>query len=208
MQIKNIILDLGAVIIDIDYNLTAESFIKLGVSNFDEIYSKKKQDHFFDDFETGVLSDDDFRKEIKKHLRESVTDRQITNAWNAMLIGVPIERYKWLENLGRTFRIFLLSNTNRIHVKAFSEMIEKDYGIKKFESLFEKTYYSCMIGMRKPNKDIFELVMTENNLVFENTIFIDDSPQHVEGARNFGLTAWHLEDGMRVEELIRKMIPA
>lgn len=203
---KNIIFDLGAVIIDINYNFTAEAFKNIGITNFDEIYSKKKQDNFFDDFETGHLSNDQFRTEIRKHLKNEITDQQIDDAWNAMLINIPVSRMKWLQSLRPQYRIFLLSNTNRIHVKAFSKIISDTHGVGTFENCFDKMYLSCNIGLRKPNAEVFDLVVKENNLNLNETVFIDDSPQHIEGAQKYGLNAWHLEDGDTVENLVIKKL--
>ncbi len=135
-------------------------------------------------------------------LRKNRDDDQIDDAWNAMLLSVPESTFELLENIGKQKRIFLLSNTNRIHITAFSKIIEKQYGFQKFEALFEKTYYSCNIGMRKPHAEIFEYVVKQNNLTISETLFIDDSPQHVEGARKYGLTALHLQNDTRVEDLI------
>ncbi len=199
---KNIIFDLGAVIIDIDYNLTANAFKKLGLQHFDEIYSKKKQDNFFDRFETGELSNDEFRQEVRSHFTSPITDEQIDEAWNAMLINIPFERMVWLNEIKNKYRIFLLSNTNRIHVTAFTKILADRFGVGVFEKMFEKIYYSCNIGMRKPNANIFDLVVQENKLNLTETIFIDDSPQHIEGARSYGLTALHLQNNSKVEDLV------
>jgi len=202
VKTKNIIFDLGVVILDVDYNLAAGAFKKLGILHFDDLYSKKKQGSFFDDFETGHLSNEEFREEIRKHIDHSVSDNQIDEAWNAMLLSVPESTFKLLEDISKQKRIFLLSNTNRIHIDAFSKIIEKQYGFQKFEALFEKTYYSCNIGMRKPNAEIFDYVVKQNNLSINETLFIDDSPQHIEGARKYGLTALLLQNNSKVEDLI------
>jgi len=202
VKTKNIIFDLGVVILDVDYNLAAGAFKKLGILHFDDLYSKKKQGSFFDDFETGHLSNEEFREEIRNHIDHSVSDNQIDEAWNAMLLSVPESTFKLLEDISKQKRIFLLSNTNRIHIDAFSKIIEKQYGFQKFEALFEKTYYSCNIGMRKPNAEIFDYVVKQNNLSINETLFIDDSPQHIEGARKYGLTALHLQNNSKVEDLI------
>ncbi len=199
MLYRNIIFDLGAVIIDIDYNRTADAFRALGLMHFDELYSQKKQDHFFDRFEKGEMSVAEFREEVKKHLPATITDKEIDHAWNAMLIGIPKSRYTWLEEIGKKHRIFLLSNTNRIHVDAFSELIDREFGIARFEALFEKTYYSCNIGMRKPDAEVFHHVLSQNKLVLNETLFIDDSIQHIEGARAIGLRVLFLEKGRTVE---------
>jgi glucose-1-phosphatase len=200
MPVRNIIFDLGAVLLDIDYHLTADAFKRLGLTAFDEIYSKKRQQHFFDDFEKGLMPESHFRSEIRKHLPATVTDADIDNAWNAMLIGLPPGRKEWLRETGTRYRIFLLSNTNTIHIRGFQELVGDD-----FNSLFEKAYFSCEMGMRKPDAEIFEKVIGDHQLLKSETLFIDDSPQHVEGARQAGLQALHLQDGIRVEELLMKV---
>ena len=184
-----IIFDLGGVIIDLDYLRTAAEFVKLGMSDFDEIYSKAKQSNLFDDFEKGIMSVDGFRSELKKHLPLNISDEQIDHAWNAMLIDIPVQRVEFLKRVGANHRIFLLSNTNRIHVKAFTKMAEDIFGKNNFLSIFEKCYLSCEMGMRKPDAEIFEKVISDNNLDRTKTLFIDDSKQHVEGALKVGLHA-------------------
>ncbi|HEX5001617.1 MAG TPA: HAD family phosphatase [Bacteroidia bacterium] len=201
MAINNIIFDLGGVIFKIDYDLTASAFKELGLQQFDSLYSKKKQDHFFDNFEKGKLSVEDFRKEVKAYLPESVTDTQIDMAWNAMLIGIPEGRTDWLKEIGKKYRIFLLSNTNYIHINGFQPMVGPD-----FELLFEKVYYSCFLGMRKPDAEIFQLVIDENNLVAEETLFIDDSPQHVVGGAAVNLISRQLIDGVQVEDFVSALL--
>jgi glucose-1-phosphatase len=199
MTFKNIIFDLGAVILNIDYNLASEAFKKLGVSDFDELYSKKKQDLLFDKLETGELDESGFRDEIRKHIPHDVTNDQIDSAWNSMLLDLPPGRFQWLQQIGKKYRIFLLSNTNSIHVREFTRRLDAQYGKGAFEKLFEKVYYSCKMKMRKPDKEIFDLVLKENNLEPSETLFIDDSPQHIEGAKKCGIQTLHLKNGMRVE---------
>ena len=203
MKTKNIIFDLGVVILELDYNRTAEAFKKLGVLHFDEIYSKIKQDDFFDRFETGNLSDEEFRATLRKHIPKPVSDSEIDDAWNAMLLTIPETTFELLRNIGSKKRIFLLSNTNHIHVRAFTKIIDRQFGFRNFEKLFEKTYYSCNMNMRKPNLDIFDFVVRENHLNVDETLFIDDSPQHVEGARKYGLTALHLHSDTNLYELVQ-----
>jgi glucose-1-phosphatase len=198
----SIIFDLGGVIIDLDYQRTAAEFVKLGLTDFDAIYSKAKQSNLFDDFEKGIMSVDGFRSELKKHLPPNISDVQIDHAWNAMLIDIPVHRVEFLKRVGAKHRIFLLSNTNRIHVKAFTKMAEEIFGENNFLSIFEKCYLSCEMGMRKPDAEIFEKVISDNNLDRTKTLFIDDSIQHVEGAHLVGLLSELLavEKGEKIEE--------
>jgi putative hydrolase of the HAD superfamily len=197
---SNVIFDLGGVILDIDYDLTTAAFVKLGIENFKEVYSQKKQQHFFDDFEKGVISRTQFFDEVRVHLPEGIRDKQIEDAWNAMLLKLPASRIEWLRKVGLNHRIFLLSNTNEIHIEAFRKILQDDFGGDVLADTFEKCYYSSEVGMRKPDKDVFHRVLQENGLDPTETMFIDDSPQHVEGAKVTGIHSVLLEKGNKVEE--------
>ena len=189
--VKNIIFDLGGVILNIDYHQTASAFKNIGVSNFDEIYSQGKQGQVFDKLETGEITSEEFRyyiNEIDPSLQFSAIDK----AWNAMLLDLPVERIDLLQELKKKYRLFLLSNTNEIHIKAFREIIGSSYGEYIFDNIFENQYYSSEIGMRKPNADCFQYVLEKNGLEPSETLFIDDSIQHVEGARKLKLRGYHL----------------
>lgn len=198
-HIRNIIFDLGGVIINIDYELTADAFRNLGLKNFDEIYSKAKQERIFDKFETGHLQEDHFRQELIKYLPAGTSSDQIDKAWNAMLLEFPAERLDFIYALKNHYRLFLLSNTNMIHIREFLPLADVQVGKGRFENAFEKIYYSCEIGLRKPDTEIFEMVLNENNLVAAETLFVDDSIQHVEGALKLGIHAEHLKPGETIE---------
>ena len=206
MKIKNIIFDLGGVIINLDYNRTANAFKELGFQHFDTIYSQKKQEHLFDDFEKGILSPEQFRSILKQHFNKPVSDLEIDQAWNAMLLDIPAEKMELLNQLQTNYRIFLLSNTNIIHVKAFTAILENAYGPNAFEKVFEKVYYSCFLKMRKPDHEIFEMVINENKLIKEETIFIDDSIHHVEGAIRSGIRGIHLANTDSLKVLINQIL--
>jgi len=192
-KIKNIIFDWGGVISNIDYRKTVEAFTKLGLTDFDLVYNQLKQTTLFDDLETGSITPEDFRYEIRAMLPEGVGDEDIDTAWTAMLLDLPEERISLLEQVRKHYNIYLLSNTNEIHVTRYSKYIDEIYGHDKFRNLFIKAYYSHEVGMRKPGVEIFEHVVQENGLVRSETLFIDDTPQHIEGAKKAGLHAYHLE---------------
>ncbi len=192
-NIKNIIFDLGGVILNIDYNKSAEAFKKLGLKNFDKLYSQSKQNHIFDNLEIGKLSANGFRNYIRKNVAHlTLSDQSIDSAWNAMLLDLPKERIQLLQSINNDYRIFLLSNTNEIHVKKFTDYINKTFSPNLFQELFEQYYYSNEIGMRKPNVETFQHVLLSNNLKAKETLFIDDSVQHIEGAKNAGLQSYLL----------------
>lgn len=187
--IKNIIFDLGGVLLNLDYTLSTKAFQKIapGFGSFDAIYTGQKDKKLFENFETGAITSQQFRDGIRALLQKNINDKTIDEAWNAMLLNFPIERLKLLEELRSKYRLFLLSNTNEIHLLAVNEILNKTFGLKDLSGVFEKEYYSHKVGMRKPNREIFQLVISENKLDPSETLFIDDSEQHIEGGKRAGL---------------------
>lgn len=200
-KIKNIIFDWGGVISNIDYRKTAEAFTKLGLVDFEEVYNQLKQTSLFDDLEVGAISPAQFRDGIRSMLSFEVSDEEIDEAWTAMLLDLPKERLELLEKVKHYYQIFLLSNTNKIHVTRYSRYLDKVYGHDNFKNLFVKAYYSHEVGLRKPHVEIFKYVIDENDLHPGETLFIDDTPQHVEGAIKAGLIAYHLRKPQTITEI-------
>jgi len=194
-EYDTIILDLGGVLINVDYAASARAFTQLGFSGFDDLYSKSKQDGLFDRFETGAISPAQFRDRIRQLAQLELTDAQIDACWNAMLGSIPQERIDLVKRLKERYEVLLLSNTNAIHVPAFEAIAAKENGITDFKGLFDGAYFSCELGMRKPNADIFDHVLSLHGADAKRTLFIDDSIQHVEGARRAGLNAEYLDLG-------------
>lgn len=197
-MLKNIIFDLGGVLFDVNYQATADAFKEIGGNGFEKLFSKKQQSDLFDHWEIGAITPNEFRNEIRKTIQLDLSDQEIDQAWNRMLLGLRIERMSLVEKLKDNYRVFLLSNNNEIHFNALFHMIEQEHGFNTLDTYFEKTYYSHQIGKRKPNANAFEFVLDENNLIAEETLFIDDSPQHVEGAQKIGIHGYHLPTGETV----------
>jgi glucose-1-phosphatase len=200
-EIKNIVFDFGGVIIDIDFWRSINAFINLGAKNFDEMYSQSQQSGIFDELDKGNISSEEFFKALKKHLPDSVSEQQIIDAWNAILIGLPESRIRLLENIRNNYRIYLLSNTNSIHYKEYIEELQNKYGYKDLSYLFEKVYLSFEVHMRKPDIGFFKLVIDENGLKAEETLFIDDSVQNLPPAMELGIRTFFLPKDVDVSTL-------
>ena len=190
--IKNIIFDLGGIFLDIHYQLTKNAFINLGIKNFDELFTQHHANDLFEDLETGKISEQKFYQSFRQEANIDLSDEQIKNAWNALLGGFPVERLDWLKKIKHKYNIYLFSNTNQIHYNAFMKIYEKETGENDFNEHFIKAYYSQNIGLRKPYPESFLHILNEQNLVPEQTLFIDDTIKNIEGARAVGLQTLHL----------------
>lgn len=192
MEIRNIIFDLGGVLYNINYNLTAHAFKSLDISNFDDIFTQASQLQLFDLLDKGAITPDAFRNELRNLTGLPLTDQQIDNAWNAMLLEMHPYSLELLAKVKGRYRTFLLSNTNQIHFPVFLQYLIDNHNIDNLKGLFEEQYLSFEMGMRKPDVEIFNFVIRQNGLIPSETLFIDDTPQHVAGARKAGLRAYWL----------------
>jgi len=199
-NIEAIIFDLGGVILNLNYQLTIDAFNDLGIDDFEAMYTQAKQNDLFDRYETGQISSQHFINSLLPFLPKTTTANSVVRAWNTMILDFPLARLDFLDSLKSKYRIFLLSNTNDIHLQAVKRSLSKTTN-RTLESYFEKTYVSHEMKMRKPNKEIFETVCLENNLNPERTLFIDDTIGHIEGAQKIGLMTHHLTNGQIIEEL-------
>ena len=201
---KTIIFDLGAVILNINYQNTIDEFTKLGVNNAATFYSKKVQTNLFNQIETGMISSNEFLKALQKETKNANIN-QVEKAWNAMLLDLPEERVQLIKKLKNNHTIYLLSNTNAIHIDAF----KKQLGNRKwlaFCKLFDKMYLSHELGLRKPDVKIFEYILNEQKLKAEEVFFIDDSPQHIASAKKIGIHCHHLLDDENIITLFPDII--
>ncbi len=191
-EIKNLIFDLGGVIINLDVNRTYQAFADLANSSIQEVKAKVLEQSFFNDYEKGMLDDNEFRSNIRAFLNNPVTDAQIDLAWNAMLLDIPLEKYQMLLKLKSSYKMFLLSNTNNIHLQAVNKIVFNDTGRSGLSYYFHKDYYSHLMKMRKPDPEIFQYVLSENNLKANETYFLDDNLENIQGAKSLGIQTVHI----------------
>lgn len=200
-KIENIIFDLGGVLLDIDYNLTRTAFEKLGVTHFDEMYSQANADKLFQKLETGHVTEEEFFEQLNHTAGIHLSEKEITEAWNAMLLSFREESLEFLGKIRERYQIFLLSNTNSIHLTSFYGIYHQKERQKSFEQYFNKAYYSFEIGLRKPDTECYEWVLNDLKIDPHQTIFIDDSVKNIEGAVKTGLQTILLTPEKRIENL-------
>jgi len=200
-QIKNVIFDLGGVLLNIDYYKTANAFKALGASEFDSFYSQTGANHLFEQLETGHIEPEDFYKAMQPHCAAGTSFQQIQIAWNAILLNFRKESVQYLTTLKDRFNLYLLSNTNIIHHTQFHKTFTAETGLQEFDSLFIKAYYSHAINRRKPYPETYYFVLEDAGLAAGETLFIDDSVVNIKGALEAGLHTHLLLPAERIEQL-------
>ena len=198
---KNIIFDLGGVLLDIDFKKSIDAFKNLGIENFEDMFSQFNADALFEKLETGKISEANFYAAIKQRTTLAITDNEIEHAWNSLILHFRTQSLGFLEKLAGNYKLYLLSNTNSIHVKCFKKLFTKETGKPLLDAFFTKAWYSNEIGLRKPGAEIFEFVLQQENLKAAETLFIDDTLSNIETAQNLGFKTHHLLPGEKIELL-------
>ena len=200
-KIKNIIFDLGGVVLDIDESIVYKELEKLGI-NVSELPQSKEFREIMSKFDTGIYTAPTFRKKMKALLGlEKMTDQKFDSIWNAMLLDIPRERIEAIEQIKKHYKIFLMSNTNEIHYDLYVRDLQLRFGYNEFDALFNKSYFSFAEHLEKPDPRFFELILDHEKLNAEETLFIDDTETNIKAAQSLGIQTYHISR----EELVRNL---
>ncbi len=199
-SIRNIIFDLGGVVLNINVRLTVEALKNLGWKNAGDEEELQKNKELFFNFEKGLITSETFRSRLRLLTQDNHNNAEIDAAWTAMILDIPSDRVKYLENLRNHYRLFLLSNTNEIHKEKFHREFEQKYGYPFYE-LFDRNHYSHEMGKRKPDPEIFLQVLDENRLISSESLFIDDMVDNVKSAESVGMKGLYIQPGTLLEAL-------
>ena len=200
-KIKNIIFDLGGVVLDIDETIVYKELEKMGISTSELAQSKEFID-IMSKFDTGIYTAPTFRKKTKALLgQDKMTDQRFDAIWNAMLLDIPRERIEAIEKVKKHYKIFLMSNSNVIHYDLYVRDLQLRFGYHEFDELFNKSYFSFAEHLEKPDPRFFELILDHEGLSPEETLFIDDTAANIEVAKSLGIKTYHI----RRDELVRNL---
>ncbi len=191
-QIKTLLFDLGGVIIDLHVEKTIEAFSTLSGKTSAEVTDKYMSATYFQAFEMGQISDQEFRETLRKDLDLQVPDSDIDTAWNAMLGNIPNNRVEEIKRLKKDYHCVVLSNTNAIHEKAFHAILEKSHGYKHLNELFHQVHFSHELQLRKPNDDIYLKVLEIQQTEAHNILFLDDTLPNLLTAEKLGYRTLHI----------------
>lgn len=187
--------------LNLDFNKSIDAFELLGVKHFENMFTQFKADELFTQLETGKLDETAFYEAIQKRAVKTITTAEIDRAWNALILDFRPESLALLEELAAKYQLFLLSNTNSIHIKYFKELFISQTGKASLDDSFNKAWYSNEIGLRKPGKEIFEFALQDAGLIAAETLFIDDTLANIETAQKIGFKTHHLLHSERIEML-------
>ena len=200
-KIKNIIFDLGGVILDIDENIVCKELEKMDISVTELFHSKEFMD-IMSKFDTGIYTAPTFRKKVKAFIgQEKMTDQRFDAIWNSMLLDIPRERIEAIEKVKKHYKIFLMSNSNVIHYDLYVRDLQLRFGYNEFDELFNKSYFSFAEHLEKPDPRFFELILDHEGLLPEETLFIDDTEANIKVAKKLGIRTYHINR----DELVRNL---
>ena len=199
-KIKNIVFDLGGVLVDLDFKAAINGLQQAGFANVKEQLQSFDREGIFQKFELGEMTAEEFRTAIRENSTVTLTDEEIDALWNAMLLEIPREKLELILDLRGKYMVYLLSNTNSIH---WDYVCKNAFNYRGFRvnDYFEETFLSYEMHLAKPDKAIFEKVLEEANLLPEETLFIDDSEANCKAASELGIHTHHYHIGEDLKEL-------
>lgn len=186
-SLNNIIFDFGGVLLHIDFKRTHDAFEALGIRDAKAHFTQHHASQLFSQLETGDVSPEKFYKLFRQEAKSDITDQQIRDAWNAMLLHYAKENVRLLGHLGKKYNLYLFSNTNKIHYDWFSALYQREFNGQRLEDLFKAAWFSHEKGVRKPGPEVFIHMIQTEGLIAAETLFIDDTIGNIEGAAAAGL---------------------
>ena len=198
-MIKNIIFDFGDIFINLDKEATYREMAKLGVSKI-----TPQMIQVYQEYEKGLMETSDFINYFSSSF--PILNKDLIFAWNAVLLDFPVNRLRFLQEIAHSekYRLFLLSNTNDLHITSVKNSVGIPF-FTEFKNCFEQFYLSHEINLRKPDKEIYEFVLNLNQLIPEETLFVDDLKENTDAARSLGIHVWNLNPTTdNVTELFQK----
>lgn len=192
-NLENIVFDFGGVLLDIDYQKTYTALSELLNIEFNINSITPEMTTVLADFETGKINIETFLWNIQRLAKNEVPIGQaVIKAWNAMLLGWNPSKFNFLLSLRQRYKVYLLSNTNELHLDWVLRDLKTKHEINDFDNrFFDKTFYSHIIGLKKPDREIFEFVTNDLNLDVQKTLFIDDLLPNIEAASHYGWQTYH-----------------
>jgi putative hydrolase of the HAD superfamily len=205
MKFKAVIFDFGNVIINIEFQRIYQTFAKFTAKSPEYIEKKITENQIFKRYETGQFSDEEFREVIRQTLGFPLSDFEVDTAWNAILLDIPAERIELIKKIRQKYPVYLLSNTNNIHIQASNTYLKKAHGISNLDVLFDNLFLSYEMAMWKPDVEIYHSVLKKINMQPNEVIFFDDNLHNIESAKKIGMQTILVEPPTSILEYCKNL---
>lgn len=202
-QIKNIVFDLGDVIINIDFMLTFKAFQEVSDLELDTVIERFESLKIYDRIERGGITNQEFAEFLKKSFDLTISNEEVLIRWSALLLDIPKERIELIQKLALKYRIFILSNTSHPHILDVNKILYKSSGVKNLKDLCEKAYYSYDLGLRKPEHAIYNHILENSRLKAEETLFLDDNYDNIVAAKEVGIQTIYVQKPTSILEYLQ-----
>ena len=191
-HIKNIVFDLGGVLCGLDAERCIRAFHQIGAEEVAVYVEEHRVEDLFLQSELGYITTEEFCEEVRRITQRNLDDEHIVWAWNELLTGITDERRQAVMELSKTYRLFILSNTNDMHWKKWeaSSLLPLKGEVFK-DGVFEKCFLSYELHLAKPQREIFEAVLQQADIKADETLFIDDSLKNCQAAEALGIHTYH-----------------
>ncbi len=191
-KFRAVLLDFGNVVINIDPELTLKAFADITGKSLERVRDKMAESQLFKRYETGSFDDEEFREIVRQTLGYPFSDAEVDAAWNALLLDVPPHRISLILDLKSRYKVFLLSNTNSLHIQACDRYFRNQFGISSVASVFDRAFFSYEMGLWKPEEEIYRQVLRETGFEPGEILFVDDNLLNIEAAGRLGFQTIHL----------------
>lgn len=203
-----LLLDLGGVILPLNTEATRQKFLEYTQKDIKQWMQFGYPHQLIQQFELGKISEKEFFEELSEQLEFRGDPYYLKEAWNAMLMPIPTENIHYLKQLREDYFLILLSNTCKTHIQSFENMLKQYHNIETLEILFDKVYYSCDIGLRKPNPKLFQKVLKDNHLSPSFLTYFDDTPTHIEAAKHLNISSILYPQNSLLKDVLPQYLPA
>lgn len=205
-KIKNIVFDLGGVLIELDHTQAVRRFKEIGVEDAEELLDPYEQKGIFLEVENGAITVEEYCQKLREHTGKELSYEEIKYAWLGFIVDVPQYKLDYLLKLRKQYNVYLLSNTNPIIQDGWARTKAFSSAGCPIGDYFDKMYTSYEVGVTKPDRKIFDFMIKDSGLVPSETLFVDDAKSNVEVGRSLGFQTYQPENGEDWREAVDKIL--
>lgn len=205
-KIKNIVFDLGGVIIDLDRDQAVKRFKAIGVEDADQIIDTYEQKGIFREVEEGKITAEQFCQKLRDHSGKELSFDDVTNAWLGFVVGVAQYKLDFIDQLRKDYKLYMLSNTNPFIQCEWALTDRFTEAGRPVNDYFDKLYFSYEVGITKPDRGIFDFMIADSGMLPAETLFVDDGKSNIVIGEELGFITYMPANKEDWREPLRKIL--